>query len=155
MGRRQLFRRRYGRDGLPLAPMRSYNEGEMLEADRTASRLDEADPHLRSMSAVTGYHLQATDGPIGHIENFMLETSNWGIRYLVVDTRNWWPGEHVLVSPYAVKTINWSDREVVVDISRNQVKTSPPWNPSDIIERDYRGAAAWPLRLAWIRLVRG
>ena len=78
--------------GWPLAPMPAYNGGEVLEADRAASRLDDADPHLRSLSVVTGYHLQATDGPIGHIENFMLESDNWGIRYLIADTRNWWPG---------------------------------------------------------------
>ena len=90
----------------PMAPMPAYNEGEVLEADRAGSRLDEADPHLRSVAAVTDYHILATDGPIGHIQNFMLESDSWGVRYFIVDTRNWWPGQHVLLSPYAVKTID-------------------------------------------------
>jgi hypothetical protein len=134
--------------GWPLAPMRAQNEGEVLEADRARSRLDETDPHLRSIVAVTGYHLQATDGPIGHIENFMLESDNWGVRYLVADTKNWWPGQHVLLSPYAVKSINWSDREAVLNVSRAQVKGSPPWDPAEIVNRAYEerlhGYYGWP-----------
>lgn len=134
--------------GWPRSSMTAYDEGEVLEADRAESRLDQADPHLRSVAAVTGYHLRATDGLIGHIENFMLESDNWGIRYLIVDTRNWWPGQHVLLAPYAVKAVSWSDREVVLDISRGQVKSSPPWNPAEAINKAYEqrlhGYYGWP-----------
>jgi len=31
------------------------------------------DPHLRSVEAVTGYHIHASDGEIGHVEDFLLE----------------------------------------------------------------------------------
>jgi hypothetical protein len=134
--------------GWPMAPMPVYDEGGLLEADRAAPRFDDADPHLRSLSVVTGYHLQAADGPIGHIENFILESDNWGVRYLIADTRNWWPGQHVLLSPYAVNSIDWARREAVLDVSRAQVKGSPPWNPTDIINRIYEerlhGYYGWP-----------
>lgn len=129
-------------------PTAEGNEGAALEAGSVASRSDAADPHLRSMAAVTGYRLLATDGAIGHVENFMLESDNWGIRYLVADTRNWWPGKHVLLSPYAVKSIDWANREAVLDISRDQVKGSPPWNPEQAIDRAYEeglhGYYGWP-----------
>lgn len=134
--------------GFPLASVRPYDEGAVLEADRADALLDSADPHLRSVSAVKGYHIQATDGSIGHIENFMVETGNWGIRYIVVDTRNWLFGKQVLLAPYAVKAINWDDREVVVDVSRDQIKASPPWDPTAIIDRLYEerlhGYYGWP-----------
>lgn len=134
--------------GFPSASARPYDEVAVLEADRANARLDDADPHLRSTSAVTGYHIHATDGSIGHIENLMVETDNWGIRYLVVDTRNWWFGKQVLLSPYAVKQINWTDREVVVNVSRDQVKASPSWDPAAIIDRPYEerlhGYYGWP-----------
>ena len=133
--------------GWPLGATRSHAGGDLLYADQ-APLEDEGDPHLRSLTAVTGYHLEAADGPIGHIENFMMDTQTWGIRYMAVDTRNWWPGQHVLVSPYAVKSINWLDREVVVDITQAQVKASPPWSPADLVERAYEerlhGYYNWP-----------
>ena len=54
------------------------------------------DPHLRSTHHVTGYHIQAEDGEIGHVEDFIIDDKTWTIRYLVIDTRNWWPGAKVL-----------------------------------------------------------
>ena len=97
----------------------------------------DGDPDLRSVVAVAGYHIQATDGEIGHIENFLIDDAGWDIRYLVVDTRNWWPGEHVLVSPYAVREISWPDRQIRLDIARDQLRASPAWTPADTIDRAY------------------
>ena len=31
------------------------------------------DPHLRRCAAVVGYHLQATDGELGHVEGFLVD----------------------------------------------------------------------------------
>ena len=68
------------------------------------SRRNDDDPHLRSIEAVTGYHIHASDGEIGHVEDFLIEDADWSIRYLVVDTKNWWPGKKVLISPRSVTT---------------------------------------------------
>jgi mannose-6-phosphate isomerase-like protein (cupin superfamily) len=46
------------------------------------------DPRLRSSRAVTGYHIQATDGEIGHVEDFLVDEHFWAIRYMLVDTTN-------------------------------------------------------------------
>ncbi len=109
----------------------------VLEANPMDIDYDDGDPHLRSMSAIHGYHIHATDGVIGHVENILLDDANWAIRYVVVDTRNWWPGAHVLISPCAVQAIEWTDHEVRLNVSRTLVKTSPPWDPADMIEREY------------------
>lgn len=79
-------------------------------AAEEAERLDTGNPHLRSMNAVIGYHVQATDGMIGHVENFMIDPAAGEIRYLIVATKNWWFGQHVLLSLYAVRDISWSDQ---------------------------------------------
>jgi 6-phosphogluconolactonase (cycloisomerase 2 family) len=86
-------------------------------------------PHLHSIAEVTGYRIDATDGEIGHVENFLLESATWDICYLVVDTRNWWPGKHVLMSPYGVTEIDWSERQIHVNMTRHKIETSPPWDP--------------------------
>ncbi len=96
--------------------------------------VDEGDPNLRSIAEVTKYHVHALDGSIGHVENFLLDTPSWGIRYLVINTSNWWVGQHVLISPHAIKDIDWSDRSIRLDVTRAKVKASPSWNPSDLID---------------------
>lgn len=115
----------------------SHGEARLLEADAARDASDKGDPHLRSMAAIGSYHIHATDGLIGHVENFLLDDAAWTIRYLIVDTRNWWFGAHVLISPYAVQSIDWGDRQVRLNVSRDQVKASPPWNAADVVERIY------------------
>ena len=95
------------------------------------------DPHLRSSAAVTGYHIAATDGDIGHVEDFLVDDARWAIRYMIVDTRNWWPGKKVLVSPNWIQRVDWSDAKVHVDMTREQIKKSPEYDPSGAVERDY------------------
>jgi len=95
------------------------------------------DPNLRSMAAVKGYHVEATDGAIGHIENFMIDDVSWDVRYLIIDTKNWWFGQHILISPYAVRQINWMEQNVRLDLSRDRVKNSPQWKPLDLIDKSY------------------
>jgi sporulation protein YlmC with PRC-barrel domain len=98
---------------------------------------DEEDPHLRSIAAITGYHIQATDGEIGHVEDFLVDDAKWGIRYLIIDTKNWWPGQHVLISPYAVRKISWPHHQIELAVTRDQIKASPPWKPIEMIGQAY------------------
>src|ERR1035438_418256 len=37
------------------------------------------DPHLRSTDAVTGHNIQAKDGEIGHVEDFIIDDETWAI----------------------------------------------------------------------------
>jgi len=137
-----------GAIGLPLASPPYVGPSAARESGSEESHPDSGDPHLRSIAAVTSYHIHATDGEIGHVENFLVDDASWDVRYLIVDTRNWWPGKHVLVSPYAVREISWSERQVQLNVARGQVKASPPWNPIDMIDQAYEkrlhGHYGWP-----------
>jgi PRC-barrel domain len=116
----------------PNATAPDVAEQAVAEAD-VLSHLEGDDPHLRSLSAATGNDIEAADGAIGHLENVLLEDDGWGVRYLIIDTKNWRPGQHVLVSPYAVREISWSKKKVFLNVSREKVKSSPPWAPLDLI----------------------
>ena len=132
----------YGPVGFGIAPGTTFDRegtypgGEAMR-EPVQVNCDDGDPHLRDMTALRGYHIHTTDGTIGHVENFVLDDADWVIRYLIVDTRNWWPGAHVLIAPYAVKDIDWSNREVRLNVRRDQVKSSPKWDPVEIVEGDY------------------
>ena len=125
--------------GMGAAFERSPSRGgaDLIEAERSGSLADEGDPHLRSLTAVVGYHIQAKDGPIGHVENFLVDDATWRIRYLIIDRKNWWPGQHVLMSPSAVREISWSERGVMLRVTCDQVRSSPAWDPAVIIDEDY------------------
>jgi hypothetical protein len=92
------------------------------------------DPHLRNTREVTGYHLQATDGPLGHIVDFVVADEPWAIRFLVVDTRNWWPGMHVLIAPSQIEEILGENRTIRLGISRDALEHSRPHDGSAPME---------------------
>jgi uncharacterized protein YrrD len=95
------------------------------------------DPHLRSVDEITGYHIQARDGEIGHIDDFVVDTEDWVLRYLVIDTRNWWPGKHVLIAPPWIQRISWEDAKVHVDLEQETLRHAPEYNRHMPINRPY------------------
>ena len=120
----------------PLAATHNL-DAALRKATSFETHLADQDPHLRSMVGVTGYHCHASDGAIGHVEDLLLDDAVWDIRYLIIDTRDWWAGQHVLLSPDAVTKISWSNSQVQLNVSRAQVKASPPWDPLSIVEQGY------------------
>jgi hypothetical protein len=96
-----------------------------------------ADPNLRSMRQVTGYYIQAIDGEIGHVHDFIVDDETWAIRYVVVNTQNWLPGKKVLVFPAWISRVSWDKSKVFVDLLRESVKNSPAFDPSKPVSRGY------------------
>jgi hypothetical protein len=111
---------------------RSHREEQIADAQR-----ERDDPHLRSVATVTGYHIHATDGEIGHVEDLLMEDADWSIHYLVVDTKNWWPAKKVLISPRSAKEISWTAKLLNLDVDRETVKGSPAYDASTTIDRAY------------------
>ena len=130
-----------------LEPLIFSENAARQEADRESHR-SEGDPHLRSVVSVNGYHVHATDGGLGHVENFLADDVNWDIRYLVIATRDWWPGKHVQLAPFAVKDIDWSEHRINVNVTRDQVKSSPAWDPlalaDQVGEQQLHRHFGWP-----------
>lgn len=110
------------------------------ERRQTAGEPPEGDPHLRDTHEVTGYYIHATDGDVGHIEDFMIDSDSWMIRYIVIDTRNWWPGKKVLVSPRRFEAIDWSEGTARVDLTQEEIRNGPEYDPSEAA--DHKSADA-------------
>jgi len=112
----------------------------LSEYVRMEAGRDEPDPeesHVRSVQEVTGYHIQAEDGDVGHVEDFIAEYGLWTIRYMIVDTRNWLPGRKVLVSPGWIKSIAWADKKVEVNLTVNAIRNGPRYDPKEPVNREY------------------
>lgn len=109
---------------ITLAPGNESNRERVSELREAEQRARES--HLRSTNEVTGYRVVATDGPIGHVEDFLIDERGWAITGIVVDTRNWLPGKHVRLSRDAVEHIDWVTREVRMRATRDEIKDAPP-----------------------------
>lgn len=107
--------------GLPLEKM--TREGVHIEENRE-DRLQH-NPNLQSMIEVMGYSIAATNGEIGHVEDFLADMDTWQILKLVVNTRNWLPGKHVVIDLRDISEVSWENRRVSVSLSRENVAHSP------------------------------
>lgn len=96
-----------------------------------------AEHHLRSVRKVTGHAIEASDGEIGHVEDFLIDDQGWGIRYLVVDTGNWLPGKKVLIAPESIHHLGWEAAKVFLSVSRQAIQDSPPYDPAQVLTNDY------------------
>ena len=117
---------------LPLTTAPPPEVDEMLARER-----ENMDPNLRSTRDVMGYYIQATDGDLGHVEDFLVDDETWAIRYCVVDTRNWLPGRKVLVSPEWIQRVSWEDSKVYVDLSKRHIEAAPEYDPSVPFVREH------------------
>ncbi len=122
--------------GHPPAPV-APQVGRKGKGDTPADT--EGDPHLRSTKEVCGYHVQAEDGGIGHVEDFIVDDEAWTIRYLVVDTRNWLPGRKVILACDWFLRFNWRESKAYTGLDKESIKAAPAYDPSQPINRDYEG----------------
>jgi stress response protein YsnF len=123
--------------GAALWGMSPYPIVPPVLEEQPAEEPEEQDRHLRSTSEVAEYRIQARDGEIGHVEDFLLDDQSWAIRYLIVDTRNWWPGKKVLISPRSIGQVSWEESKVFVSLDRETIKQAPEYDPSVPFTEDY------------------
>ena len=95
------------------------------------------DMHLRSVREVRKYDIEATDGNLGHVDDFIVDDQAWIIRYMVIDTKKWLPGRLIIISPAWVKRVSWGGRKVEVDLTKEEITQSPEYDPSMPVNREY------------------
>lgn len=98
------------------------------------------DPNLRSCKTIIGYRVRARDGDLGHISEILVEENTWAVRYLVINTSNWWLGHKVLVSPEWIEEVQWLDKSVTINLSRQLIKDAPGYDSAEQINRHQEAA---------------
>jgi hypothetical protein len=121
--------------GLAADVRRDARPGETAVLEATPGDLGLADSQ-----DVIGTHLHATDGDIGHVEDFLAEDLTWSLRYLVVDTSNWWIGKQVLISPDWIERFEWPAGKLHVGLDRASVKGAPEYDGITPPARDTEAA---------------
>ncbi len=129
-----------GPAGHSQAIIGAYAQGPVLTEEEPEARAEPSSQdktRLRSTRDVIGYYIQASDGDIGHVQDFVVDDEIWEIRYMVVDTRNWWPGKEVLVAPQWIEKVGWEEGKVHVDLTRESIRNSPEFDNLSAVNRDY------------------
>jgi hypothetical protein len=123
--------------GMAAAPLLVGASPDLAVDRPLADDTPTGDPNLRSAREVEGYRIAATDDVFGHVADFFADDADWRIRYLLIDTRNWLPGRNVLIGLEWLTGIDWSSEQVSVNLTRDEIKESPPYDPEKPLDRDY------------------
>jgi len=116
------------------APPTTQLPNEVVEALQQSE-----ESHVQSIRDGANTSLEASDGTIGHVADFFIDDENWTIRYLLIDTGNWLPGKQVLIAPAWVDIVDWDGSSIHVNVTREQVKQSPEYDPNAPLGRSYEG----------------
>jgi len=106
--------------GLAQYPVSPPPSNEEVKARLQHRRWD--DIHLRSTHAITGYHIQTTDGEIGHVTGFLVDEKSWAIRELVVQSGHWYSGKEILIPSAKVQRIDYKTAKVFVHLTKANIE---------------------------------
>ena len=87
---------------------------------------------LHKAQKMIGYHIAATDGEIGHVDELLFDEDTWAVRYLVVDTSNWAGGKSVLISTAAIEELDSPGKKITVNLTRDEIKSGPSVDDAQI-----------------------
>lgn len=120
-----------------IDPRNSIMSGEVEEPTTGVSREagpeeareePEGDPHLRSFREVSRYSFDAEETTFGQVADLLIEDDDWTVRYLVAETRTWWPSQRLLISPSWIRKIDWGDRCIKLRLTKDEIEASPEFS---------------------------
>jgi len=103
---------------------------DQVEQQPQLEVVQQTDFTLYSIKTSLGYYIQAHDGEIGHLEDFIINDQNWMIRFMIINTSNWWLGKKVTVEPFLISSINPQETLLHLRLSQETVKNSPEFDSS-------------------------
>ena len=76
------------------------------------------DSHLRSARVVKGYKVEASDGAIGEIADFLIDGRTWVLREIVVESGHWYSGKEIRIPTEKISRISYDESTVYVDSTK-------------------------------------
>lgn len=109
----------------------SPNETSVEGLSNVSPRPEDMPYHLNSTDIVMA--IQAVDGEIGHVEDYIVNSETWAINFLVVNTANWLPGKKVLISPQLINHMDPNKKVVFVNLMKAVVESSREFDPAQLV----------------------
>lgn len=117
----------WGAGGFPmLQPPYLGPETQMVAG--TTARSGDDDPHLRDTQTIIGYHIQTSEGPLGHVTDFMMDDENWAVSHLVVETGHWFAGKEIIIAPSHVTRISYDESKIFVNLTKEAIQQAPEYH---------------------------
>jgi uncharacterized protein YrrD len=100
----------------------------------TAAKQHGVDSHLRSTRVVKGYSVEASDGAIGEIADFLIDGRTWALRGIVVESGHWYSGKEIRIPTEKISRISYDESTVYVNPTKAAVMEASerPQGPSSI-----------------------
>jgi sporulation protein YlmC with PRC-barrel domain/uncharacterized protein YceK len=111
----------WGTSGFPIVELPAKPLPNKAAA-ATGPHPGRADAHLRSAQDVNGYNVQASDGILGHVCDFMMDAESWAVSQLVVKTGHRISGKEVLIPTNKVERISYEKSTVFVNVTKDAVE---------------------------------
>ncbi|HZW11970.1 MAG TPA: PRC-barrel domain-containing protein [Noviherbaspirillum sp.] len=90
---------------------------------------------LHSVKGLDNFTVAAKDGDVGTVDDVYFDEEKWVIRYLVVDTGDWFIRRDVLISPISIRRNDWALRTMHADLTRQQIRDSPSIDTAQPVSR--------------------
>jgi hypothetical protein len=103
----------------------SLNMSPDAEQDNTfdpPSSVEEDENPLRSGHELTKYQLVSGEDKLGVVEDLLLNDQDWSVKYIQFDTRKWFHGLTLHVSPEKIHDISWADHCLYTDVSSEELE---------------------------------
>jgi sporulation protein YlmC with PRC-barrel domain len=116
-------------------------QGPRVPEQATVDKINEASManHLRSIDELQGYEVKASNGNFGQVHDVILDTDNWEIPLIVIDTHQILPGgKKVLIAPKHIDSINWLEKNVSSHLSVEVIKHCPEYEPKLLNDSVYQ-----------------
>ena len=95
--------------------------------------------HVRTGGDLSGYHVEATDGGIGKVDD---ATYDDGSSFLVVDTGPWIFGKKVMLPAGIVESVDHDEQNVFVTRTKEEIKDAPEYQDGYFTSEGYRSDLA-------------
>ena len=99
---------------------------------------------LRSLYVMLDYHIAATDGVQGTVQDCLFDDESWIVHYLVAETATPLGKRKVLILPFAVGRPEWETKRLPVRLTSEQIRTSPPLEADMPISQQYKSGLKQP-----------
>lgn len=103
---------------------------------------------LRSIKSLKDFQINATDGKMGSVKEFLFDDHTWEIKYLVAQTGNWLIGRKILIAPPSFGSPNWENQSFPVLLRKQEIENGPPISDDRPVSRqaqaDLHQFYGWP-----------
>jgi len=76
---------------------------------------------------MSGYHIQTSNGMIGHVTDFVMDDKSWAICQLVVETGHWFSGKEIVISSKHIDHISYEESKVFVNMTKEAILEAPEY----------------------------